>query len=90
MKLKRAPHLNAHVKGQQGTSRGAYHVLDTPFLVLRLKKAGCWFILSEELRVYDAWVNTHGLSLFQAKDNRFPTRAQALDALQMALEADPL
>jgi len=85
MKLQRAPMMNSHSTERKGTSQGAYRVVDTPFLVL--KDPGGWFIFStiaRELRTHDAWMEHNGLG------GRFPTRAQALDALQMALAENPI
>ena len=93
MKLQRAEHVNKHVEGLEGTSRGAYRVVGTPFLVLKDKQQGYWFVLfifSKELRAHSAWLKRHGLNRIALRSHSFPTRARALDALQMALEEDPL
>ena len=87
MKLKRAPHLNEYSDGLKGTSRGAYRVKGTPFLVLKeYNQGGYWSILPGELHVpLREWMKRQGLW-----ETEFSTRAQALDALQMALAEDPI
>jgi len=75
VKLKRAPHINQH-SARRSTSQGAYLVVGTPFLVL--KQYERWFVEGNGELKYHQWMVL------------FPTRVRALDALQMALEGDPL
>jgi len=84
VKLRRAPELNAHIGELKGTSQGSYRVVGTPFHVVREYSTG-WFIWENHSNKHDKWMRRHDLI-----DIEFSTRAQALDALQMALEGDPL
>ena len=91
MKLKRAPELNKNVADLAGTSRGAYYVVDTPFHVV-FESNGGWFVWENHDSDQSAWLIRHGFDDLIGGIRNFPTRAraQALDALEMALEVDPL
>ncbi len=84
MKLKRAVEINDNMVGLEGTSKGAYYVVDTPFIVLQ-DSLGHWFLYEKTTSGHPEWTKRNGL-----EGEKFPTRAQALDSLAMALEVDPL
>ncbi len=89
MKLQRAPHINECSFELEGTSQGAYQVVGTPFLILKDRQEGYWFIFSEKFRVYE-WLERHTFNRYMPNAHKFPTRSQALDSLEMALTDDPL
>jgi len=87
--------MNKYTDELKGTSRGVYLVVGAPFFVIRSTQGNCWWFISsvvasQEFHVYEAWLDRHGLNRFPLKKGRFTTRARALDALEMALEAEPL
>ncbi len=92
MKLKRAPYVNRFTNGRKNTSEGAYEVVGTCFVVFKDRdNSKYWFIQQNstgDIALCQAWLKRHGLSCHAPLT--FTTRAQVLDALEMALEEDPL
>ena len=68
MKLKRAVELNMHMDDLAGTSRGVYHVVDTPFIVVQ-DRLGNWFFC-EKSNLHHQWMERYGLG-----EADFSTRA---------------
>lgn len=83
MKLKRAAELNRNAPELRGTSQGVYYIVGTPFLVLKFQ--GHWFVCGDKKNKHTEWMARHNLIM-----SYFPTRRQALDALEMALMEEPL
>lgn len=84
MKLKRAAELNKGIDELEGSSQGVYLVVGTAFHVIYDIDVG-WFICEHYTNHHHRWLFRHDFNRLE-----FPTRAQALDALEMAMEIDPL